>query len=121
MPFNHPTNQESIMAIESTSGEIAPFADVLASINRGALADEAASLLANLVQEVSHVGRKGVLTLKINVEPFTGGGDTIRVSGHVNVTPPSRDPHAGVFFYDEAGKLDRNDPRMNTLFDADKD
>ena len=107
--------------IESTTGEIAPFADVLASINRGALADEAGALIAKLVQEVAHVGRKGTLTLKIEVAPFTGGGDTIRLSGHVGVTPPARDPHAAVFFFDEAGALSRNDPRMNTLFDADKD
>lgn len=104
--------------IESTTGEIAPFADVLASINRGALADEAAALLANLVQEVSHIGRGGSLTLKIKVEPFTGGGDTIRLSGQATVSPPSRDPHAAVFFFDEAGQLTRNDPRQNTLFDT---
>lgn len=111
------------MAIKSTTGEIPPFADVLQSINRGALADETAALLADLVQEVSHVGRKGTLTLKITVAPFTGGGDTIQLAGHVTVTPPSHDPHAGVFFFDEAGALSRNDPRMETLFDAaaDKD
>lgn len=107
--------------IESTTGEIPPFADVLTSINRGALADEAGALIAKLVQEVSHVGRKGTLTLKIEVAPFTGGGDTIRLSGQVSVTAPSRDPHAGVFFFDEAGGLSRNDPRMNTLFDAEKE
>jgi hypothetical protein len=107
--------------IESTTGEIAPFADVLASINRGALADEAAALLANLVQEVSHIGRKGSLTLTIEVAPFTGGGDTIRLSGKAAVRAPARDPHAGVFFYDEAGALTRNDPRHSTLFDDAKD
>lgn len=104
--------------IESKTGEIAPFADVLASINRGALADEAAALLANLVQEVSHIGKKGRLTITIDVAPFTGGGDTVALSGHASVKPPARDPHAGVFFFDEAGALTRNDPRMNTLFDA---
>ena len=71
--------------IESTTGEIAPFADVLASINRGALADEAAALLANLVQEVSHIGKKGRLTITIDVALFTGGGgDTIALSGHAS-------------------------------------
>lgn len=109
------------MTIKSTTGEIPPFADVLASINRGALADEAAALLAELVQEVSHVGRKGKLALTIEVAPFTGGGDTIRLSGKATVTKPARDAHAAVFFFDEAGSLSRNDPRMNTLFDADKD
>ena len=100
--------------------EVPQLAHVLAQINRGALADEAAALLAGLVQEVSHVGRKGTLTIKIEVAPFTGGGDTVRLSGKTTVTPPARDPHAGVFFFDEDGGLSRNDPRQNTLFD-DKD
>lgn len=107
--------------IESTTGERPSFADVVANINHGALVDEAGALLADLVQEVSHVGRKGKLTLTIEVAPFTGGGDTIRISGRAAVTAPSRDPHAGVFFYDEAGALSRNDPRSTTLFDVDKD
>lgn len=108
--------------IESTTGEIAPFADVLASINRGALADEAASLLANLVQEVTHIGRKGSLTVTIEVAPFTGGGDTIRLSGKATVKAPARDAHAAVFFFDESGALSRDDPRSSTLFDtSDKD
>ena len=98
--------------------EVPQLAHVLAQINHGALADEAAAQLAGLVQEVSHIGRKGVLTIKIEVAPFTGGGDTVRLSGKTTVTPPSRDPHAGVFFFDEDGGLSRNDPRMNTLFDT---
>jgi hypothetical protein len=97
--------------------EVPQLAHVLAQINHGALADEAAAQLADLVQEVSHIGRKGVLTIKIEVAPFTGGGDTIRLSGKVTVTPPAHDPHAGVFFFDEDGALTRNDPRMNTLFE----
>ena len=99
--------------------QVPQIAHVLAQVNHGALADEAAALLADLVQEVSHIGRKGTLTLTIEVAPFTGGGDTVQLSGKVAVKAPSRDPHAGVSFFDDNGALSRNDPRMNTLFDAD--
>jgi hypothetical protein len=100
--------------------EVPQLAHVLAQVNRGALADEAAALLADLVQEVTHVGKKGTLTLKIEVAPFTGGGDTVQLSGKVSVTPPAHDPHAGVFFFDDNGALSRNDPRQpsSTLFDV---
>lgn len=96
---------------------------VVNQINRGALADEAAALLADLVQEVTHVGKKGTLTLKIEVAPFTGGGETVQISGKVTVTPPAHDPHAGVFFFDDDGALSRNDPRSpsSTLFDVKED
>ena len=98
--------------------EVPKIAHVLAQINHGALADEAAAKLADLVQEVSHIGRKGTLTLTIQVAPFTGGGDTVQLSGKVAVKPPAHDPHAGVFFFTEDGALSRNDPSMNTLFDT---
>lgn len=99
--------------------DVPQIAHVLAQINRGALADEAAAMMADLVQEVSHIGRKGSLTITVEVAPFTGNNDTVQLSGRVTVKPPSRDPHAGVFFYDEHGGLSRNDPSMNTLFNAD--
>jgi hypothetical protein len=99
--------------------EVPQIAHVLAQIDHGALADEAAAVLADLVQEVTRIGRKGKLT--IFVAPFTGNNDTVQLSGKVVVTPPAHDPHAGVFFFDEAGGLSRNDPRMNTLFGTEGD
>jgi hypothetical protein len=99
--------------------EVPQLAHVLAQINQGHLADEAASMLADLVQEVTAIGRKGTLTLTIEIAPFTGNNDTVQLSGKVAAKPPSRDPHAGLFFYDEHGGLNRNDPRSHgTLFET---
>ena len=91
--------------------DVPQIAHVLAQINRGALADEAAAMMADLVQEVSHIGRKGSLTITVEVAPFTGNNDTVQLSGRVTVKPPSRDPRiAAVFFYDEHGGLSRQRP-----------
>ena len=106
---------------QAAKEEVPQLAHVLAQVNRGALADEAAALLADLVQEVTHIGRKGTLTVTLEVKPFTGGGNTVQLSGKVSVTPPSRDPHAGVFFFDEDGALSRNDPTLQTLFNVKED
>jgi hypothetical protein len=99
---------------------VRPFADVLGEINHGAVADLAASQLAELVQQVSHVGRPGTLTLTIKIAPFTGGGNTLQVAAATVLKAPKHDPHAGVFFFSDAGALSRNDPNQPALF-AEKD
>lgn len=98
--------------------EVPQIAHVLNQINRGALSDEAAAMMAGLVQEVTTVGRKGAITITILVAP-NGTGDTVQLSGKVTVKPPARDPHAAVFFFTEDGALSRSDPSRNTLFDAE--
>jgi hypothetical protein len=92
------------------------FADTLGAINHGAVADLAAAQLADLVQQVTHLGRKGTLTLTVTVEPFTGGGNTVQVTAATVVKPPKNDPHKGVFFFADDGALSRNDPNVTPLF-----
>jgi hypothetical protein len=98
---------------------VRPFADVLREINHGAVADLAASQLADLVQQVSHVGRPGTMTLTIKVAPLTGAGDTLQVSAATVVKPPRNDPYTAVFFHDDRGALSRNDPNLTPLFDKE--
>lgn len=100
----------------TTSSPAPPFADVLQAINHGAVSDQVSAQLADLVQQVSHTGRKGSLTLTVEIAPFTGGGNTVQVSAATVVKPPKNDPHAGVFFFDDKGALSRNDPTQPALF-----
>lgn len=120
-PANHyPANGGITKVTPNDSPPVRPFADVLREINHGAVADLAASQLADLVQQVSHVGRPGTLTLTIKVAPFTGGGNTLQVSAATALKAPKHDPHAGVFFFSDSGALSRNDPNLTPLF-TDKD
>jgi hypothetical protein len=94
---------------------VRPFADVLRDLGKGQVADEAAVMLADLVQAVGTYGKKGTFTLKIEVAPFKGGTAQLMVSAVAKSSPPTGDPIAAVFFVDDAGNLLRNDPRQGTL------
>jgi hypothetical protein len=96
-------------------GTIRPFADVLADLGRGQVADEVSVALADLVTGVTATGKKGTLTLKIDVEPFKGGGNMIRLAARVDTRAPQGEPLAAVFYADDAGSLHRNDPNQEML------
>lgn len=92
---------------------VRPFAEVLSEVNKGVVADEAATSLAALVTAVKETGKKGRITVTLEVAPFTGNDEIAKVSGTVAVRAPKAEPPASIFYQDEDGNLTRNDP--NTL------
>ena len=93
---------------------VRPFADVLRDLGRGQAIDEAAVALNDLVLSVLATGKKGRVTLHVQVEPFKGS-DTLMVSARCDSRLPQADPVAAVFFADASGHLLRNAPRQETL------
>lgn len=91
------------------------FGDQLADINSGAVADQAALQLADLVQQVMKTGRKGSVTVTIIVAPYKGNSRTVEVAATTTLKRPAGDPHAGVFFTDPSGHLFRHDPSQPTF------
>lgn len=91
------------------------FGDQLAEINSGAVADQAAIQLADLVQQVMKTGRKGSVTVTVSVRPYKGNSKTVEVAATTTIKRPEGDPHAGVFFTDPDGHLFRHDPSAPTL------
>jgi hypothetical protein len=51
---------------------VRPFADVLSEVNKGVVADEAATRLAELVASVRETGKGGSVTVTVKVDPFKG-------------------------------------------------
>jgi len=96
---------------------VRPFADVLHDLGRGHVADEASVALTDLVQHVVDTGKKGRVTLHIEVEPFKGSVHTLMVSARVDSRLPQPEPVAAVFFPDGHGNLHRNDPRQPSFDD----
>ena len=92
---------------------VRPFADVLSEVNKGVVADEAATKLAELVASVRETGKGGSITVTVKVDPFKGNEDIVKVSGRVALKAPQAEPPASIFYPDETGNLSRNDP--NTL------
>lgn len=94
---------------------IRPFADVLRDLGKGQVADEAAVLLADLVQAVRAHGKQGTFTLTVKVAPMKGSQRNVVVAAQAKTSPPAGEPIAAVFFDDDAGNLHRNDPLQGEL------
>ena len=98
------------------AAHVRPFAEVLSEVNKGVIADEAATELAKLVTAVKETGKKGRLTVTVEVAPFSGNDEIVKVSGTVTVRAPRTEPPASIFYQDEDGNLSRNDPNALPLF-----
>lgn len=104
---------------EATTDEEAaprPFAALLHEYRRGELHDELSEHMQVLVAAVVEHGKKGTITLKVEVAPAgKGAGNQLIVSGSVDVKPPKPDASAQFFFADERMNLSRNDPNQTRL------
>lgn len=94
---------------------IRPFADVLLDLNAGRTHNELSEALHELTQAVKDTGRKGTLTLTIQVAQMKNTGGTLVVSDRVAVKKPQADRVDSIFFTDSDGNLSRKDPRQLTL------
>lgn len=99
----------------SGPGRVRPFADVLRDVGRGAVIDEAAHQLQTLVREVRESGKKGTLTLKVEVAPMKGNADVVALAVRADLKLPAGEPLAAVMFYDDDGNLLRDDPKQLQL------
>jgi hypothetical protein len=107
------------VSTKDDDGQIRPFAAVLQDIGSGKLAARLATQLAELGAAVSETGKKGSITLKIEVAPpkkHSMDGALI-VSGVSVAKIPEGDDAApaSIFFADGSGNLTRDDPRQQQL------
>lgn len=90
--------------------QVRPFADVLRDLKQGDVLDEAAVKLQETVNAVLTHGRKGTLTLKIEIAPMKGNAKVLLVSARADNKTPTSEPIAAAFFADSHGNLLRDDP-----------
>lgn len=103
--------------VDKETGEIQvrPFADILRDLGRGAVIDEAAVMLQDLVRAVRDYGKKGTFNLRVEIQPMKGENQALIVSAKADAKPPAGEPTSAVFFADEHGNLLRDDPRQPQL------
>lgn len=97
-----------------------PFADVLSEVNRGVVADEAATELAKVVTAVRETGKKGTVRVTLEIAPVKGNDQIVQVSGSVDAKLPRPAAPTSFFYPDDTGNLGRNDPNMFPMF-ADRE
>jgi hypothetical protein len=91
-----------------------PFAAFLQEHRNGGLHGELSDALAQLVLATLEQGKKGTLTIKVDVSP-NQDGVTVTITDTVTVKPPEAPRGAGIWFADEAGNLSRRNPMQPEL------
>ena len=97
-----------------------PFAETLAEVDKGRVADTASAKLADLVAEVRATGKKGTIQVTLTVSTCKGNDELIQVSGNVAVKRPQAEARMSIFYPDASGNLHRDDPNALPLFPADQ-
>lgn len=98
-----------------TPGRVRPFADTLRDLRHGEVLDQAARDIQTLVESVGDVGKKGKLTLTIEVEPMKGDSSALSVTAQLKLACPPKPATAAVFFADKDHNLVRDDPRQDAI------
>lgn len=93
-----------------------PILETLREIRRGALLDDCAQALADVVSRVSQTGKPGSFTLKLTVKPAGRGSvRTVVLEDDVSTKLPGADKEVTIFFPTEDGGLSRSDPAQIPL------
>lgn len=93
------------------------FADWMRGHARGSVNDEATAELADVVEAVTELGKKGTVTIEVTVEPSGRGGQSVILAAVVKTKKPEPAPEAGLFFVGDHGALHRNSPHHPQMVD----
>lgn len=91
------------------------YAAVLLRHDKGRLHADASRALQEVVAAVALLGKKGSLTVKLDVEPLEAGA--VRLRGTVTPKAPI-DPAASIWYANEEGELTVNNPNQPSMFDG---
>lgn len=94
-----------------------PFATWLVEQAGGRTESELTDGLRDLVARVTDTGKKGSITLVVNVEPMKNDNSMLVVSDEIKLKLPEHDRKASIFWTDKDSNLLRNDPNQRSFFD----
>lgn len=92
--------------------EIRPFATWLIEQSGGKTHEELSEALYDLVARVRDTGKKGSVSLTVNVAPLKGDIDVLVVADEIKLRLPEHDRKASLFYPDKDGNLTRRDPNQ---------
>lgn len=100
-------------SIPDEAPERRPFTAWLLEQRRGGLAADLGEKLAEVAIAVAETGKKGTLSLTLEISP--NGQGQVKISDKLAAKPPSADTPEAFFYVDAKGNLTRNDPRQPQL------
>lgn len=89
--------------------------DQLRDIRSGEMVEELTEELAKVVNAVLTTGKKGSVTLKINIDPASKGDAVVTISDDIKSTIPREKKAGTLMFALPSGSLQRQDPRQTEL------
>jgi hypothetical protein len=92
---------------------IKPFTDTLNAVRYGELVAELDAAWNQLVNKVRDTGKKGSLTIKLDLTP--GKGMAMEIDDHMSVKEPKFPKGSTLLFPTVEGNLQRTDPNQRTL------
>lgn len=96
--------------------DITAFSDQVSKINKGATDSELTAEMVRLVKQVRDTGKKGSLTLTMNVQMLGNNNeDVVKITPDIKLSLPKVAQPAAIFWSTADGDLLRNDPQQNEL------
>lgn len=93
-----------------------PLTEVLLTHAKGSVDAEAGETLRQVLAAVALTGKKGSVTLTLDVVPVKKSDGQIHLTCKVTSKVPPYDPATSVWFADEVGNLSRQHPTQASLF-----
>lgn len=90
--------------------------DVIRLYRNGALSDQAAGHLRELIEAVQRTRKGGKIQLTLNVQPEAGSANGVEVTADMKTTLPKPPLPKAVFFVGAEFNLSRTDPGQREMF-----
>ena len=87
-----------------------PFIKMITELRYGTLLDDLTQEMQKVVNACQDTGKKGTLTLTINIAPGKGG--EVSITDKIVAKAPEHEKEASIMFITSEGNLQRNDPRQ---------
>lgn len=91
------------------------FLTTLAALEFGNLVPEASEKLAKLVSRVVTTGKKGKITISLEIAPGKGNSGQVKIESEITIKEPKPEKGESIFFGTVQGQLLRRDPRQKEL------
>jgi len=91
------------------------FISTLGQLGRRTFVAELDEKLAQLTQQVRHVGKPGKLVIELTLKPRNSEASEVDVIEDARVTAPKQPRKGSIFFTTEEGSLTRTDPNQTEM------
>ena len=94
------------------------YTDIISGLNRGKVATHIDEQLRELNIAIRETGKPGKITVELSIEPKTA--KQVQIVPKITAKVPKANPGLGLYFLNEHGGLQQDDPDQMTFDDIDE-